>query len=221
MLDPVERLQRLTREIAEKAVGAELADEAIVDDWQSVGIAHAVSGEESLKRADQHCKCAVPTHFSAAIITVHAFSAAEQLACDNGHRDPCLKAQRPGWAKRESVHAMKQQSLSLPSRDLVASCLERLGSIRHEPAHTVLFERGDSAHGVYLVISGKVELSLGTTFSRLLNRILGPGEIAGLPAAVSGEPYSLTATTRVACELLLLEMLAHEVHALREIWRDA
>jgi CRP-like cAMP-binding protein len=136
---------------------------------------------------------------------------------------------------------MKEQSLSLPARDLVASRLERLGSIQHEPAHTVLFERGDPAQGVYLVISGKVELSLGTTVSRLLNRILGPGEIAGLPAAVSGEPYSLTATTRVPCEVLyvpretilkalmddppfgvaLLEMLAHEVHGLREILRDA
>jgi CRP-like cAMP-binding protein len=136
---------------------------------------------------------------------------------------------------------MKQQFPSLSSGDLVASCLKRLGSIRHEPAHAVLFERGDPAQGVYLVISGKVELSLGTTVSRLLNRILGPGEIAGLPAAVSGEPYSLTATTRVACDLLyvpretilkallddppfgvaLLEMLAHEVHGLREIWRDA
>ena len=57
MLDPVERLQRPTPEIAEKAVGAELADEAIIDDWQSIRIAHAVSGEESLRRADQHCKC--------------------------------------------------------------------------------------------------------------------------------------------------------------------
>jgi CRP/FNR family transcriptional regulator len=136
---------------------------------------------------------------------------------------------------------MKQQSSSLSSGDLVALGLKRLGSIRYEPAHTVLFERGDPPQGVYLVISGKVELSLGTTVSRLLNRILGPGEIAGLPAAVSGEPYSLTATTRVACELLyvpretilkgllddppfgvaLLAMLAHEVHGLRDIWRDA
>jgi CRP/FNR family cyclic AMP-dependent transcriptional regulator len=142
---------------------------------------------------------------------------------------------------RETVHAMRPKKISLSSSDLVASCLERLGSVRREPAHAVLFERGDPAQGVYLVISGKVELSLGTTVSRLLNRILGRGEIAGLPAALSGEPYSLTATTRAPCELLyvpretiltalkddppfgvaLLEMLAHEVRELREIWRDA
>jgi CRP-like cAMP-binding protein len=126
----------------------------------------------------------------------------QRLACDNGHSNACLTTQRSGCGRRETGRAMKQQSSSLSSGDLVALGLKRLGSIRHEPAHTVLFERGDPPQGVYLVISGKVELSLGTTVSRLLNRILGPGEIAGLPAAVSGEPYSLNATTRVACELL-------------------
>jgi CRP/FNR family transcriptional regulator, cyclic AMP receptor protein len=136
---------------------------------------------------------------------------------------------------------MRPKKISLPASDLVASCLERLGSVRREPAHTVLFERGDPVQGVYLVISGKVELSLGTTVSRLLNRILGSGEIAGLPAALSGEPYSrdrdharsLRAVVRSARDILkalkndppfgvaLLEMLAHEVRELREIWRDA
>jgi CRP-like cAMP-binding protein len=67
----------------------------------------------------------------------------------------------PG-ARNYSRYETKKK-ISLPASDLVASCLERLGSVRREPAHTVLFERGDPVQGVYLVISGKVELSLGTT----------------------------------------------------------
>jgi len=126
------------------------------------------------------------------------------------------------------------------SENPVASSLERLGTVRHKAAGSVLFSRGDSAAGVFLIIQGRVELSLDIKNRSLLNRILGPGDIAGLPAAVSGEPYTLTATTTVDCELLfipreavlaaltddprfalaLAEMLAHEVHHLREVWQD-
>jgi CRP-like cAMP-binding protein len=129
---------------------------------------------------------------------------------------------------------------SVSSSDLVAARLERLGSLKRAAAHTALFGQGDPPQGVYIVIHGTVELSLDAGGRRFLNRVAGPGEIIGLPAAISGEPYSLDATALEDCELLfvaretilaaisadppfgtaLLDILAHEVHRLREVWRE-
>jgi len=131
------------------------------------------------------------------------------------------------------------QVLPLASGDLLATCLERRGTGRRELANSVLFRCGDPARGAYLVRSGTVELSLGAERTRrLINRTAGPGSIVGLPSAVSGDPYSLTATTLSTCDLLfverdrvvqllrsdpgmalpLLETLAHEVYQLRDLW---
>ena len=129
---------------------------------------------------------------------------------------------------------------SVSSSDLVGARLEQLGSLKCAAAHTALFRQGDPAQGVYIVIHGTVELSLDAGVRRFLNRVAGPGEIIGLPSAVSDEPYSLDATALEACELLfvpcetilaaisadprfgtaLLDILAHEVHRLREVWRE-
>jgi CRP-like cAMP-binding protein len=134
--------------------------------------------------------------------------------------------------------AMDQQLLFLSSGNPAASFLARLGSVTQKPAGCVLFSRGDPAEGVFVIAHGRVELSFEN--HRSPNRILGPGEIAGLPAVVSGEPYSLTATTKEPCELVfipraavlatladnprfgmaLVDMLAHEVHHLRGVWQD-
>jgi CRP-like cAMP-binding protein len=134
--------------------------------------------------------------------------------------------------------AMDQQLLFLSSGNPAASFLARLGSVTQKPAGCVLFRRGDLAEGVFVIAHGRLELSFEN--HRSPNRILGPGEIAGLPAVVSGEPYSLTARTKEPCELVfipraavlatladnpgfgmaLVDMLAHEVHHLREVWQD-
>jgi len=98
------------------------------------------------------------------------------------------------------------QALPLTSGDSLATCLARQGTGRREPANSVLFRRGEPARGVYLVQSGVVELSLEAERTRkLINRTAGPGSIVGLPAAVSGEPYSLTATTLSTCDFLFVE----------------
>jgi CRP-like cAMP-binding protein len=62
-----------------------------------------------------------------------------------------------------------------------------------------LFRRGDKAVGVFLVRRGKVSLSLDGT--SVISRTLGPGSLLGLPATLSGEPYSLTATVAEDCQL--------------------
>jgi CRP-like cAMP-binding protein len=64
---------------------------------------------------------------------------------------------------------------------------------------TTLFRAGEPAKGVFLIRSGQVRLSLGEAPSVYPSRVLGPGNVIGLPASFSGEPYSLTANTEKDC----------------------
>jgi CRP-like cAMP-binding protein len=80
----------------------------------------------------------------------------------------------------------------IPSHELRAE-LERLATITFKRRGTTLFRRGDAVSGLYLIRSGRVSLGLECKTPVYPARILGPGAIAGLPAAVSGNPYSLTA----------------------------
>jgi len=56
----------------------------------------------------------------------------------------------------------------------------------------VLFRSGDPVSGIFIVRRGAVRLSLGIRSDLYPPRTLGPGEIAGLPATLTGH-YSLTA----------------------------
>ena len=66
---------------------------------------------------------------------------------------------------------------------------------------TALFRCGDPAKGAYLIRTGQVRLSLVEAPTQYPSRMLGPGNIIGLPASFSGEPYSLTATAAKDCRV--------------------
>jgi len=145
-----------------------------------------------------------------------------------------------GLGRRKTALVMSlTEVLPVSSIASLSSLLRQDGAAKKEQANTILFKRGDNASGVFVVLSGTVELSLGNDQSRRqVNRTMGPGTILGLPAAVSEEPYSMTATTLTSCDLIfvpreviirvlssdpqlampLLQTLAHEVHQLREMW---
>ena len=80
----------------------------------------------------------------------------------------------------------------IPSPELKAE-LERRAATVFKPKDTVLFRRGEDVSGVFLIRSGRVSLALDCQTPAYPPRILGPGAVAGLPATVSGNPYSLTA----------------------------
>jgi CRP-like cAMP-binding protein len=80
----------------------------------------------------------------------------------------------------------------IPSPELKAR-LEQRATIVFKPKGTVLFRRGEDVSGVFLIRSGRVSLALDCETPLYPARILGLGAIAGLPATVSGNPYSLTA----------------------------
>ena len=64
---------------------------------------------------------------------------------------------------------------------------------------TLLFRRGDSPKGAFLLIRGEVSLSPGAP-SGHLRRSCVPGCLLGLPATVRNRPYSLTAECLEDCE---------------------
>jgi CRP-like cAMP-binding protein len=79
--------------------------------------------------------------------------------------------------------------------------LDQLAAVVYKPKGTVLFRRGERGSGVFLVRKGKLALELDHASRIYPPRTLGPGSVAGLPAAVAGTAYSLTATVLEDSEL--------------------
>ena len=70
------------------------------------------------------------------------------------------------------------------------------------PADAVLFVEGQAPRGVYVLCKGRVKLTMNSADGKtLIVRICEPGEVLGLHAAVSGEPYELTAEALQPCQV--------------------
>ena len=91
----------------------------------------------------------------------------------------------------EVSHALKEQ-------------LVLLGTSVSKRKSTILFSRGDSPAGLYLIRSGKVLLALEGANPAFPPRVLGTGSVVGLPASVAGSPYSLSAEVVQDAELIFV-----------------
>ena len=84
-----------------------------------------------------------------------------------------------------------------------------------KPKGAILFRRGDACAGVFLICSGKVRLFLEGAAAAFRPRILGAGCVVGLPSALGGSHYSLTAevveNAALACvsQKVLADALRH------------
>jgi CRP-like cAMP-binding protein len=87
--------------------------------------------------------------------------------------------------------------------DLNALLLRRCEKVQ-KTRHTVLFKRGEVSFGMFLVLRGRVSLDFGVDGSSPLNKAYGPGALIGLPATLTGRPYSMTATVTDDAELGLV-----------------
>ena len=81
--------------------------------------------------------------------------------------------------------------------------LTTAGVVEHHPANQYLFELDQENQGVYLVLKGKVCLSV-KDLARL-DRILTAGCLLGVPATFTGRPYSLAAVAVTDAEVLHVE----------------
>ena len=105
-------------------------------------------------------------------------------------------------------------------------------------AGALLFNQGDAVTGIYLLSKGRARLTLRSADGKIhLEEIVGRGGLLGLPAAISGTPYSLTAEvlsdaefaflsreelvslmqSDVSLSLKLVELLSQEVRAMRDV----
>jgi len=94
----------------------------------------------------------------------------------------------------------------MPTGDLVVSIALReqflaAGTPVLKRKGTILFSRGDPVTGLFLIRSGRVSLVLDGANPAFPPRTLGAGAVVGLPAAVGGSPYSLTAKVVEDAEL--------------------
>ena len=74
------------------------------------------------------------------------------------------------------------------------------GTLESCTANQILFRVDQETAGVYLVVKGKVRLSLPELPK--LDRVFTPGSLLGLPATFTGHTYSLDATSITAAEVL-------------------
>lgn len=70
------------------------------------------------------------------------------------------------------------------------------------PAGSMLFVEGQPPRGVYLLCRGRAKLTMTSSEGKtLILRIINPGELMGLHAAVSGTPFQATAETLEPCQV--------------------
>lgn len=94
----------------------------------------------------------------------------------------------------DSEDAVTPESSEL-TRELI-----RMATSVTAPRGTVLFRCGEPVTGVYIVQRGLVRMSLEAPNCEFADREVGPGEIAGLPATLTGT-YSLSAEVTEDAEL--------------------
>ena len=78
---------------------------------------------------------------------------------------------------------------------------DAISSSESFPKGAILFVEGQEAYGVFILSKGRVKLSASSADGKsLLLRIAEPGEVIGLPGAISGKTYALTAEALEAIE---------------------
>jgi CRP/FNR family transcriptional regulator, polysaccharide utilization system transcription regulator len=122
--------------------------------------------------------------------------------------------------------------------DQLTSIILRHSETVHAKAGTTLFREGEKVRGMYLVVSGKVDLLLHSAGLVSMQRQAMPGCLLGVPASINHHPYSLTAkvceeaelrfvSTQELAKLMkaeptltmqLVTMLSEEVRAMRKVF---
>ena len=111
---------------------------------------------------------------------------------------------------------MSEQSPRLNLAAGALTCEELLGDLPREtlsafeavevksscPLGFTLFNEGEAPAGLFVICQGRARLSIsGGKTQRVILRTARAGEILGLSASISGEPYEVTAKTAAPCEV--------------------
>ena len=102
-----------------------------------------------------------------------------------------VTAWRTGTWHNRCIMNVGSQSVILRASDALKARLAEMGNRGHFPVRSTLFHEDSDNAGVFLVVSGKVSLSM--TRMSGLDRLFGSGSLLGLPSTFTGRPYSLSA----------------------------
>jgi CRP/FNR family cyclic AMP-dependent transcriptional regulator len=87
--------------------------------------------------------------------------------------------------------------------------LQSLDQISHKsvlPPDAILFVEGQEPRGLFIICSGKVNLSTTSREGKLLIlKTAVPGEVLGLSATISGMNYEITAETATPCQVSFID----------------
>lgn len=90
-----------------------------------------------------------------------------------------------------------------------AAALQALSQVSHKsilPAGAILFVEGQSPRGIFILCSGKVNLSTTSREGKILIlKTAAAGEALGLSASISGMGYESTAETATPCQLTFVD----------------
>jgi CRP-like cAMP-binding protein len=143
----------------------------------------------------------------------------------------------PAWActlaccrlsamRRSATDLLRQADVfaRLPESELRK--ISKLLRERRLDRHQVLFRQGEPADALYVVVDGRLRISATDASKReKVLAFIGPGEIVGEMALMSGDPRSATATATMPAQLLQLRkadfdaLLANNIDLMRELAR--
>jgi CRP/FNR family transcriptional regulator len=80
--------------------------------------------------------------------------------------------------------------------------LDNLKVSKFYPRGSVLFVEGERPSGVYVLCAGRAKISIGSAEGKtFVLRIAQPGELLGMNATLTGEPYGATVETLERCRI--------------------
>lgn len=195
--------------------------------WELVAAAQSSHGDT---RAHARALLAGSHHFGGAGLAGIAERAAKEK------RQSAAEANMKGPYGLEILEDCGQCSSPNPSFfcGFPPTALQALNDISHKstlPAGAILFVEGQSSRGMFILCSGKVNLSTTSREGKILIlKTAAAGEALGLSATISGAGYETTAETATPCQLnfvdrkhLLELMQSHSdvgMHASRCLSRD-
>jgi CRP/FNR family transcriptional regulator, cyclic AMP receptor protein len=100
-----------------------------------------------------------------------------------------------------TCHLRKNEWFCSLSQNSLKS-VEEASHITVYPSGALLFVEGQEPRGIYVLCSGRVKLSTTSREGKVLVlRIAQAGEVLGLSAGISGQPFELTAETTEPCQV--------------------
>ena len=100
---------------------------------------------------------------------------------------------------------------------------EAIKSSSTYPGGSVLFLEKDPFRGVFLLCKGRIKLSISSSGGKtLILRMVRPGEVLGLMAAISGTPYEATAEAMEPCQMAFIRSddFTRFIHKYPEVYRS-